>query len=218
MTCNQCGAQAPAQAAFCPNCGAKLESAAGANQAAGAARLQGGVAQGTSRDVPEEELWSGAYSPKAMTSAFIGVGLLTVLGIIAVTLANAGTTGVIVVVIAALLLFAYLGLQLAYRRMSMHYRLTTHRLVLHKGILNKTDDRILLVDIDDITVQQGFVQRMFNLGTITLNTSDQTTKDESKGKGVLVMDGIENPRHVGDVIDEARRAERSRRGVYMMNA
>jgi hypothetical protein len=32
------------------------------------------------------------------------------------------------------------------------------------------------------------------------------------------MLGIENPRHVADLIDEARRAERSRRGVYMMNA
>ena len=32
------------------------------------------------------------------------------------------------------------------------------------------------------------------------------------------MRGIENPRQVGDLIDEARRAERSRRGVYMMNA
>ena len=95
--------------------------------------------------------------------------------------------------------------------MSVHYRLTTHRLVLERGILSRTDDRILLVDIDDITVQQSLINRMFQLGTIMLNTKDETSP-------VLIMPGIENPHQVGDLIDEARRTERTRRGVYMMNA
>jgi hypothetical protein len=80
-----------------------------------------------------------------------------------------------------------------------------------------------LVDVDDITVHQGLVERMFNLGTITLRTTDETSKEESPdrdapGKGIIKMAGIENPREVGDLIDESRRAERTRRGVYMMNA
>jgi membrane protein YdbS with pleckstrin-like domain len=98
-----------------------------------------------------------------------------------------------------------------YQRLSIHYRLTTHRLVIERGILSKTDDRILLVDVDDITVRQGLIDRMLNIGTVVLNTSDATSP-------VLTMRGIENARRVGDMIDEARRAERSRRGVYMMNA
>ena len=211
MNCNQCGADVPDQAAFCPQCGAQLDRVGAADESrpAGAARLQAGGGQGSSRDVPEEELWNGAYSPKAMTGAFILAALLTILGMIGASFA--GPAGWVAVVIGALILFGYLGLLMLYKRMSVHYRLTTHRLVLQRGILSRTDDRILLVDIDDITVQQSLINRMFQLGTITLNTKDETSP-------VLVMPGIENPHQVGDLIDEARRTERTRRGVYMMNA
>jgi hypothetical protein len=34
----------------------------------------------------------------------------------------------------------------------------------------------------------------------------------------LLMLGIENPRHVADLIDQARRTERNRRGLYTMDA
>ena len=56
---------------------------------------------------------------------------------------------------------------------------------------------------------------MLNVGTIVLNTSDETTE---RPEGLLTMRGIENPRQVADLIDEARRTERNRRGLYMMNA
>ena len=71
----------------------------------------------------------------------------------------------------------------------------------------------MLVDIDDISVEQGWVERFLNLGKITLTTSDESTREKTGGKGKLVMDGIENPRQVGDLIDETRRAERTRRGM-----
>lgn len=210
MNCSQCGATVPAGAAFCPQCGNALE---GGNVHA-AANLQPGAARRNGREVPEEDLWIGRYSSKAMIGPFMGGALLVVLGLVAASFV--GPPAWLIVGAAALLIFAYLGLQLFYRRMSVEYRLTTHRLVLHKGILSRSDDRILLVDVDDITVRQGFVERMLNIGTITLNTSDESTK--AQGKGVLVMSGIEDVRHVGDVLDEARRTERSRRGLYMMNA
>lgn len=211
MTCNQCGAEAPAQAAFCPQCGAQVGKPAsgGGNRPPAGARLQSGVTQGASRDVPENDLWGGAFSPKAMTPAFIGAALLTIIGMIGASFA--GPAGWVAVGIGAILIFSYLALSLLYQRLAIQYELTTHRLVLHRGILTKTDDRILLVDIDDITVRQGLIERMLNVGTITLNTTD-------KSSPVLNMRGIEDPRRVGDLIDESRRAERSRRGVYMMNA
>lgn len=210
MNCSQCGALVPAGAAFCSQCGNALKG----GDASAAARLQPGAARGNGREVPEEDLWTGRYSPKAMIGPFIGAALLVVLALIGASFA--GPPAWMIVGIAAVLIFAYLGLQLFYRRMSVEYRLTTHRLVLHKGILSRSDDRILLVDVDDITVQQGLIDRMLNIGTITLNTSDQSTRESTKG--VLVMRGIENVRDVGDVLDEARRTERTRRGLYMMNA
>jgi membrane protein YdbS with pleckstrin-like domain len=223
MACNQCGAEVPVQAAFCPKCGAQLGAAASENpnRPVKAERLQAGVAQGTARDVPEDELWEGGYSPKAMTPAFIGAALLTIIGGIAASFA--GPIGWIAVAIGAALVFGYLLLSLLYNRYAVRYRLTTHRLVITRGILSRVDDRILLVDVDDITVQQGFIERLFSIGTITLHTTDETTKEkspdpDSPNRGIVVMKGIENPRPVGDTIDEARRSERSRRGVYMMDA
>jgi hypothetical protein len=77
-----------------------------------------------------------------------------------------------------------------------------------------------VIDIDDITVKQTVIERMFNLGTILIVANDESAKEEEQArvKKDVVMRGIEDPRHVADLIDEARRAERSRRGVYMMNA
>ncbi len=140
--------------------------------------------------------------------------------IVAPFVGPAGWTGVCIGAVAA---FGYLLLSLAYHRLAVHYRLTTHRLVIQRGILNKVDDRILLVDIDDITVRQSLIDRMLNIGTVVLHTSDETSRERSPdpdepNRGIVTLPGIENPRQVGDTIDEARRTERSRRGVYMMNA
>jgi len=186
-----------------------------------AARMQGNVAQGAARDVPEEELWSGSYSPKTMTGWYILLGIVAIVAIIATY--NLDPNAWIAVAICAAVIITGLGLYSAYKHMSVRYQLTTHRFVIQTGVLSRTDNRILLVDVDDISVHQGMVERMFNLGTIHLRTTDETTKEESPDKkdpvkGLVVMDGIENPRQVADMIDESRRAERTRRGVYMMNA
>src|SRR4051812_11782407 len=211
MICNNCGADTPQNAAFCPKCGAQIGHAGGASvsRPPKAARIEQPAAGRTVADVPEEELWTGAYSPKAMASAFVGAALLAVIGMIAASFL--GPAAWVAVAAGTLVVFGYLVLSLTYQRLSVQYRLTTHRLVIERGILSKTEDRILLVDVDDITVGQGLVDRMLNFGTIVLNTTDATSP-------VLTMRGIEDARQVGDVIDEARRAERSRRGVYMMNA
>jgi uncharacterized membrane protein YdbT with pleckstrin-like domain len=173
--------------------------------------------------VPEEDLWSGAYSPKAMTPQFVLAAVIVGVAAVAASVFAVDPIVWTAVGIGALLIFGYLALLLLYQRLSIHYQLTTHRLVIRRGILSRTDDRILLVDIDDITVHQNLFDRMFGIGTITMHTSDETTKEKSpdpdhQNRGILHLKGIENPRHVGDMIDESRRAERSRRGVYMMDA
>lgn len=216
MTCNQCGAAAPPGAVFCPQCGAQIAAEV---RSARAAKVRPSGPPGTAHDVSETDLWSGGYSPKAMTGPFVGAALLVVAGMIGSSFA--GPAGWTAVAVGAVVVFVYLGLLLLYRQMAVRYRLTNQRLLREVGILTRTDDRVLVVDIDDIKVEQGLFERMFNLGTIILAVRDETTKEErtdEDGRGILRMIGIENPRHVADLIDEARRAERSRRGVYMMNA
>ena len=213
MKCNECGVQVPANAAFCPQCGAQLlsgKSAAAVDRPMGAARMQPGGAH----NVPEEELWIGAYSPKAMAGPFVGAILLIVVAMIVASLA--GPAGWLGVAIGAVVVLGYLGLLVLYRRATTHYRLTTQRLLRDKGLLSKTGDHLLVVNIDDVTVRQGLFERMFNVGTIVLNTKDKST--EAEGEGILTMIGIEDPRHVADLIDEVRRTERNRRGLYTMDA
>jgi membrane protein YdbS with pleckstrin-like domain len=156
-----------------------------------------------------------------MTGWYILLGIIAIVAIIATYKLNPDAW--IAVTICAAVIITGLGFYSAYKHMSVRYQLTTHRFVIQTGVLSRTDNRILLVDVDDISVHQGMVERMFNLGTIHLRTTDETTKEESPDKkdpvkGLVVMDGIENPRQVADMIDESRRAERTRRGVYMMNA
>jgi uncharacterized membrane protein YdbT with pleckstrin-like domain len=134
---------------------------------------------------------------------------VTIVGMIAASFA--GPIGWTVVGIGAAVLFGYLVLLLIYRRLSIRYRLTTQRLLRDTGIISKRGDHLLVVNIDDVTVHQNLFDRIFGLGTIELNTKDKTTP-------VVHMLGIENPRHVADMIDEVRRTERNRRGLYTMDA
>jgi membrane protein YdbS with pleckstrin-like domain len=219
MKCTQCGAAVPANAAFCPQCGAHLSRApADGDRPAAAAKIRPSGPPGTAHDVSEQDLWTGRYSPKAMTGPFLGALLLAAICFVVGSYVDSRAW--MAVAVGAVVVFVYLLLLLLYRQMSIRYRLTNQRLLREIGILGRTDDRILVIDIDDITVKQTFVERMFNLGTILIVANDESAKEEEQArvKKDVVMRGIEDPRHVADLIDEARRAERSRRGVYMMNA
>ncbi len=202
MNCQKCGANIPAEAAFCPQCGTRVGAAAQPS----AEKLT--QKRNSGNQPAEDELWSGTYSPKAMVGWTIGLALLTLAGFVAALMANG--PGLIIWAIAAVVLWAILGLIVLYRRMTVSYRLTTFRLFYETGLLKRTRDRIEVIDINDVTLQQGFIERMFNVGTIHLITSDVTCQN-------LYMVGIEDVRHVTDLIDNTRRAERQRRGVFMEN-
>jgi membrane protein YdbS with pleckstrin-like domain len=174
-------------------------------------------------DLPEEELWTGGYSSKAMTGAFIGAAILSIAAFVAGSFFP--PIGWMVAGGFVVLLFLYLGVVLLFRRMSVSYRLTSQRLIIERGVLGRTNDRVLVVEIDDLSVKQGAFERMFDVGSIVLDTKDKNTLDGTTpnsanvgGEGVLTMKGIENPSHVADLIDEARHAERARRGLYTVNS
>jgi uncharacterized membrane protein YdbT with pleckstrin-like domain len=156
----------------------------------------------------EEVLWTGGYSSKAMYGAWIGAAFATVAGLIAVPFLRNDTLGWSVFAIAAVLLWGGLLAALAQRKLSVKYRLTNQRLVHEKGILRRVTDRIEVIDIDDVTVEQGIVERMLDVGSIRITSSDRTSPD-------LRMPGIDEVKVVADKIDGARRAERERRGLYI---
>jgi membrane protein YdbS with pleckstrin-like domain len=209
MKCAACGQETPEGSAFCSGCGAPLTGAApNPAQPAAAAILQP-RARGPATPTNEETLWSGSYSIKAMIGWIIGAALLSIAGVVvaiimARPLVSAG------IGIAVLVLWVIIGLNALYRRMSISYQLTSFRLFHEAGILRRTRDRIEVIDIDDVTLQQGFVERMLNVGSIYIRSSDTTNPN-------LSMIGIDNARQVTDLIDNTRRAERQRRGIFMEN-
>ncbi len=62
--------------------------------------------------------------------------------------------------------------------------------------------------MDDVTFVQGIIQRMLSVGTIRVSSSDRTHPE-------LVLLGIDNVEKVADLIDDARRKERRRRGLHI---
>lgn len=218
MICPRCAADTPDNAAFCPQCGASLKS--GEQTATAAPPLDAGGAELTSPaarmmqrrariiDEPERDVWQGCYSPRAMLGVWVMLGGLTLLALLvgSLQLRQPWQWGVLLGVVA---LGWLAGLAvLVSRRIGVRYRLTTQRLFHEKGILRRTIDRIELIKVDDVTSEQGLFDRLMDIGSIRIRSSDRTDPD-------FWIRGIEKAREVATEIDRARRAEQVRRGLLI---
>jgi membrane protein YdbS with pleckstrin-like domain len=217
MRCDQCGTEIPSGAAFCPGCGKRLAGGAKDTSATPAAtapapstpqQLQQKAEQvRAARDVPEQELWRGAYAYKSMLGMLSLGGIATLVGIIVIVAAEAhfvkwfvfGSLVVMWIVIGAIIL---------QRRLGIRYRLTNQRFFIQKGIIGRVIDRIEVIDIDDMEFEQSPFERMFDVGSIRLCTTDRSVPK-------FTLQGIEHVQEVFNLIDQARRAERNRRGLYV---
>ena len=56
---------------------------------------------------------------------------------------------------------------------SESFTLTSERLRIKKGVLNQVFDEVELYRVKDITLARSALQRMFGLGSVTLQTSDR---------------------------------------------
>ncbi len=232
MNCPSCREEIADNSVYCPRCGERVQpgeqpaqvaepqdTSVGPEQAAGAdtpsgprtsasAGLQDVLRkrQAAGDDV-EKELWTGRYSSKDM----IGVWALDALLTIALIAAGLYVRELIlwwVILGIVILIWGYPLLVLFYRRLSVRYRLTTQRFFHEQGILRHVTDRIEVIDMDDISFEQSLVQRMVNVGRIQITSSDRSHPE-------LVINGIEDVRKVATMMDDARRAERLRRGLHI---
>lgn len=209
MQCKQCGTEMPPEAVFCQQCGARLgEAPAGeAAQPTPKEQFQAAAASRTVTALPEEDVWSGSYSSRAMFGPWVGCCVLSIaLLIVAIWLGHAWAWWVALGVILAAWIWS--GLVLLSRRLGVQYRLTTQRFFHETGLIRHVIDRIEVIDIDDVTCVQGIVERMLGLGTIRITSSDATHPQ-------LTITGIEDALNVAGKIDEVRRAERMRRGLHI---
>jgi len=226
MFCPQCATEVPADAKFCPACAASLPGFADATSSPAldqtAADSPGGFSAapataganpyrapaGGTADVPEHTLWEGGYSPQAMYGSWLLAGLATLAGLIVVAMWFPGFWGWTTFGIGVFTLWTGLGISLLYRQYTVHYKLTNLRFFREKGLLQRTTDRVEVIDMDDITTTQGFVERFLGVGNIRITSSDRSEPE-------LILQGIANVRETADLIDRTRRTERNRRGVFI---
>ncbi len=209
MQCPDCKTDAPPASTFCPKCGMKLVDAPMKSAAPTAAdKFKQAVAdRQSSPDPAEEPLWKGSYSPKAMIGNWILAGLITVAGIAAGVLSLNPAVFMAAGAIAVTVWLSMLG-WLWFQRMSVEYELTTQRFVHRRGVLSRVTNRVEVIDVDDVQVVQGFVERMFGVGTIKILSSDVSDP-------TLTLHGIADAHRVATLIDNARRDERRRRGLHI---
>lgn len=158
---------------------------------------------------PERSLWKGGYSAKAMYGAWVMSGLITVLAGFAVMQLTPGSEPSVSYAVAGcviLLWFSVFGTYL-YRRLGLHYELTTQRFIHQEGVLLRKTDRLEVIDIEDISYSQGIVERMLGIGSIRISGRDQSHPE-------LNLRGIDKVPEVAGLIDDVRREERRRRSLH----
>ena len=164
---------------------------------------------------PENRLWEGGYSAKAMYGTWLILAAVTLAVIAAMIvlpilkIMPPIETHVWWIVLGALLGTWVLGVAtFLYRRLSVHYELTTQRFIHSRGILVRTVDRIDVIDIDDVSYVQGIIQRTLGVGKIQLQSKDRSHPS-------LVLAGIDQVERVSGMIDDVRRKERRKRSLHI---
>lgn len=150
---------------------------------------------------PDEHIWSGGYSAVDQSGSFMILTLITI-GLIV------GGVFFWPILIAIPVLWIAQFIRVWWIKMGVAYELTTRRFIHEYGVIKRTTDRIEVIDIDDVTVEQGILDRMFNVGTIKVTSSDRTHPE-------LRIPGIKDVKKVALMIDDARQVQRDRRGVYI---
>ena len=88
------------------------------------------------------------------------------------------------------------------------YEVTEDRLILHRGILNKSIDEIELYRVKDIRIDFSLIQQWAGIGTITLVSSDETT-----GSTPFMIPDVEQARERREKLRDLVNAARRLRGV-----
>jgi membrane protein YdbS with pleckstrin-like domain len=197
--CPNCSAEPPPGSAFCNRCAAAVGAPA-PFPAAPPPRPDG---------EPEKDLWSGRYSGKADTLSWVLWGLwLVALLYLWFAVLSPGMRGSAfapwILAAAAGLPALSLGWTLFVRKLSVRYRLTTHRLFRETGILVRKFNELELLRVDDVSVSQNLLQRAFNVGTIVVVAPTDATEPR------VEMTGIESPIEVKELIRTQVRQRRQR--------
>jgi membrane protein YdbS with pleckstrin-like domain len=187
MSCPKCNAALPDASAFCNKCGASLTAAP--------APLQ---AHPPPLQEPEQDLWRGRFSGKAQghwwVLWFASMPALVYLWFRIPSDYQKQPYALWGFVAAAVVPVLCILWSWMIRKLTTKYRLTNYRLFKETGLLSRQLNEVELVRVDDVSVRQNILQRIFNVGVITVIAPHDQTEPR------LELVGIENPIEVKELI------------------
>jgi membrane protein YdbS with pleckstrin-like domain len=237
MNCPKCHFTVEADSRFCKYCGASLAAGAAAATAApmtpsnrGPASPSGASSAGADplsaaaketkpgdlhRDpAMEKDVWQGRPSWRAYCGTWLLWFVAAITALILVYRSTEATgSGQTLRTITWLVAFA-LGVALFVRQFlviyGQHFRLTTQRLFMNRGILSRVTDQLELVRVEDVRLRQGIVDRLVNTGRVEIISSDQTDQD-------LTLESIAEPAQVAEHIRRNVRGARGKGSLFVEN-
>jgi uncharacterized membrane protein YdbT with pleckstrin-like domain len=86
------------------------------------------------------------------------------------------------------------------------YSFDEERLFVESGVLSKKEDEVRLYRILDLSLERSFLQRIFKMGTIKVDSSDKTMK-------CFELKNIKNPKEVKEQLSNLVEEERQRKRI-----
>lgn len=154
----------------------------------------------------ETVLWSGHTSQWVHFWYYLFCVVIAVGIAVAATVFGLATAGVGALGYAALIIPVLMWLIRWWVTKCTAYELTSQRLRIRTGILNKKVDELELFRVKDYSMEQPFLLRLVGLGNLTMVTSDATTPTVS----IRAITGVEAVR---EKLRNSVQAERDRRRV-----
>src|SRR5438874_3938258 len=93
---------------------------------------------------------------------------------------------------------------------TVRYRITNYRIDFERGLLSRTIDTLELWHVEDLKFHQSFLNRLLDVGTITIISHDDTTPK-------LYLNGLPNPREIFRQLEQRVIAVKRQRGVVKMD-
>lgn len=172
------------------------------------AAMQKGEATHAASSLPEQDLWSGRMHwqngiGRVLSWLFLNIGI--VIGAYYfprpewLSRQHLAWTVLAIFAISALIMLGGLIVRILQTR----YRLSSQRLFIERGVLSRTMDQTELIRVDDVRTQQSFINRIFNIGTVFMMTTDATDRS-------VAIVGIKDPIRVTELIRQQMRTLRAK--------
>lgn len=87
------------------------------------------------------------------------------------------------------------------------YRLTSEKLLVNRGFFTTHFDEVRLYRILDLSMTQTLCQKIFNIGTISVSSSDKSMRS-------FELINVKNPEKVKDMLSDMVEEERVKKRVF----